>query len=272
MGITNSESFEIPEGRSGVVLGALRRELTPLLADVEIQQKIRIDRLKFWIARYRSLRLIVAQTGVGPVRATEAARRTLSSFSVKFFISVGFACSLKPQIGIGDVILGERFFYLDIDPQNEYLADQGLLHIAEQSCGQSFSPGGPAIPGENTRVFKGSILTVHRMIDTAVEKREIAGRTDAIALDMESAAIAEVAANAKIPYLSVRVISDVLDENLQGAAKFISASGDFQFLKGFWALLGHPARFAHLYRLRSDTRIAANQLTRFFQGFLPKLD
>ncbi|MCI0527156.1 MAG: hypothetical protein L0Y56_06910 [Nitrospira sp.] len=273
------------------ILGALRRELVYIRPEIKIQRRVNRNGVRFWIGSHGPRKIILAQTGVGPNQAQQATRVTLSSFPVKVLISVGFACALNQDMKIGDLVMGESASFLCGDPCGErgealakpdvgriflerardylgpYPADGRLLLLASEVLENDSLSG-----SQRVTVFKGPLLTVRRIIEYAVEKRTLASTTGAIALDMESAAIACVAADAQIAYLPVRAISDLVDEDVGGVSHLFSGEGTFRPFKGLLYLLSHPNDLTHLNRLRAQTTIASKQLGRFIHDYLHLLN
>ena len=256
------------------IFGALDRELYYIRSEIRIEHKMLKGKSRFWMGSHGSLKILLVQTGVGPDQALQAARVAITSFPVEAMVSVGFACALKGEMKIGDLVVGESAFYLNRNHTNSYRADSLLLFLADQAS-QEFikdeSRGGHrAVP--RASVFKGPILTVRRLVEDAAEKKTLACTTGAIALDMESAAIASAAADAKIAYLPVRAISDLVDEDLGGVANFLSPEGTLRPFKGIYYLLSHPTAFARINRLRTHTAIASKRLGRFFHNYFYHLN
>ncbi len=249
------------------ILGALRRELVYIRPKIKIQRRVNKNGVRFWIGSHGPRKIILAQTGVGPNQAQQATRVTLSSFPVKVLISVGFACALNQDMKIGDLVVGESASFFNQDLPVSYPADGRLLLLA----GEVLENAGPS-GSERVTVFKGPLLTVHRIIEHAVEKRTLASTTGAIALDMESAAIAGAAADAKIAYLPVRAISDLVDEDLGGVSNLFTREGTFRSFKGLLYLLSHPNDLAHLGRLRAHTTVASRRLGCFIHDYLHHLN
>jgi len=249
------------------ILGALHRELVYIRPEIKIQSRIKKNGVPFWMGSYGPRKIILVQTGVGPSQAQQATRVALSSFPVKVLISVGFACALHHEMKIGDLVVGESASFFDQDCPVSYPADSRLLLVA----GEVLDHVG-ASRLDRATVFKGPLLTVRRIIERAVEKKTLASTTGAIALDMESAAIAGAAADAQIAYLPIRAISDLVDEDLGGVSNLFSSEGAFRPLKGLFYLLSHPNGLAHLNRLRTHTTVASKQLGCFIHDYLHYLN
>jgi len=113
---------------------------------------------------------------------------------------------------------------------------------------------------EHTRL--GRMVTVQRIVNRAIEKQEIANRTGAIGLDMESAPLGHIAEEKKIPFVVVRAISDLMDEDLPEELNiFLSPFG---WVKGLPSVMASPKNWAHLFRLQTQMVQTSRQVTKFF--------
>src|SRR5206468_11345435 len=99
----------------------------------------------------------------------------------------------------------------------------------------------------------------------AEEKRRLRHLTDATGLDMESAALAELAQKRDLPIAIVRTVSDLADEDLPlDFNLFLRPTG---WAKGMQALISSPSSVEGLNRLRKQSRVAADRLTQWFQRY-----
>jgi adenosylhomocysteine nucleosidase len=106
-----------------------------------------------------------------------------------------------------------------------------------------------------------SLLTVDRVATTAADKRSLAAAFGAIALDMESAAVAAVAREHGVPFLAVRAIADPEDFALPAAVlKATDARGIVRRSVLLGHLLLHPSELSSLLRLASHFRAALGAL------------
>ncbi len=196
------------------------------------------------------------QTGVGPAAASAVAEKVLKAQPMSLVLSTGFACALIPA-QVGDLIVGTAVSSVPSDEMGttghgSILCDEavrsGLLAVAEDA-------------GMAVRV--GTIVSGPTVVWQAEGKRRLRRLTDATGLDMESAALASVARERGVPMAIVRTVSDLVDEDLPlDFNLFLRPTG---WMKGIWALIRHPTGFVGLNRLRTQSRVAADRLTEWFQ-------
>lgn len=104
------------------------------------------------------------------------------------------------------------------------------------------------------------ILTVDHLVWDPKEKAKLAEEHSARAVDMESAAIAEVCAERGIPFTAVRAVSDASDTALSPDLVRLLSGGEVSIWKAIRALLRRPSLLREFLRLRRDTNLAASRL------------
>ena len=134
--------------------------------------------------RFGAEEIRVVHLGIGPAAAGEAMRRLLAEVKPRMLVCAGFAGGLEPRLRVGDLVLGENF------TSPEMLA-----------C----VPGGAAV---------GALVTRSAPIETIEAKAALARESGALAVDMETAVVAEACRVAGVPLLAVRAISDAADTAL----------------------------------------------------------
>ena len=158
----------------------------------------------------------VEKCGIGKVNAALGAQRMINEFHPDIIISSGCAGGNGDDINIQDVVVSAELAYHDvycgraIDDTTVYgqvqgmparfKGDEELLRIAAENS-SLFTP--------HSSLHQGLIVTGDWFVDTKEKMREIIGHfPEAKAVDMESAAIAQVCELRHVPFLSFRVISD----------------------------------------------------------------
>jgi adenosylhomocysteine nucleosidase len=110
-------------------------------------------------------------------------------------------------------------------------------------------------------VTRGRLLTSPTAVGSPAEKAALFRATGAVAVDMESLAIAEVANTHRLPFIAVRVIVDSAADALPQA---VTAAADNEGHLQIWRLMGAlartPADLAPLLRLARRYRAANRSL------------
>jgi adenosylhomocysteine nucleosidase len=143
-------------------------------------QALRRDDQDYWEGTVEGREVLIAHTGVGPAAARRAAAELLACRRPVWVMAAGFGGALDPALAIGDVVLGEN------------VSDAALLASARRVGG----------------CVCGGITSASEAVETVAAKAALAQATSAIAVDMETAAIANACAAAGVPLLAVRAISD----------------------------------------------------------------
>jgi len=168
-------------------------------------------------------------------------------------LAVGVAAGLTPCLRPGDVVIAARVTRgRQTTAAPDIVCDAEWLDWARSALDRS---------GGRCRV--GPIATVGEVLATGDAKRALAEMSGALAADMESWAIASVAAARAIPFLAIRVILDPATEDLPVAIdRLLDERGDprARLLARF--LFAHPFALPALLSLGWRTRTASARLAR----------
>ena len=157
----------------------------------------------------RSERWLVVQSGPGAARAAAAAGRAIDA-GAQLLVSWGLAGGLGVGVAPGTVIAPRRILAEGQEPLPVDPVWHSRLALLAADLG----------------VHRGDLLTVAEPIESPAAKRAAAEATDAVAVDMESAGIANAAARARLPFVALRVVVDGVDDALPpGAANWIDEQG-----------------------------------------------
>lgn len=191
---------------------------------------------------------LLAVSGMGKSAAAAAARKLVLG-GAGGLASYGMAGGLDPTLICGAVLLPEE-------------------------VAAAAPPGSQAAPAATSREWRqrilaalptsciaggGRLLTTDRPIGREA-KGEAWRSSRAAAVDMESAAIAEVAAQAGLPFIALRVIVDTATDELPAALIAASGGGPLRIGRLLAGLLRAPRDAAALIRLSARYRIATRVL------------
>ncbi len=252
-----------------VVFTATRVELHAVRRAIQVERRDRVAGFPCLIGHRGRTRVYLVQTGVGPERASVACRDFFRRHPADLAVSAGFACSLLPS-HVGELLIGTEV----AAPAGAGTAAASA--VAPTGIGSNSLSCFPAAPAAmdlarrsagaaGLEVRAGRFVTVSRVLWRAEDKRAMADRTGALGLDMESAAIGAVAADHRVPFVIVRTVSDLVNEDLPLDFNLFQGPGGWG--RGLAAALSRPACVIGLYRLRGQAAVAAAHLTRFFERF-----
>ncbi len=172
------------------------------------------------------LQVVLVRCGIGKVNAASAAAAVIMGWSPSALVVSGVAGALGGDLQTGDIVVatGALDHHLDLTPlikgpgrlpgmaspvipASSVLAGK-LARAAEAVASRSAWPS-----RRPPTVHRGVFATGDALVNSISAKEGIVARfPDASAVDMETAAVAQVAASASLPWACARVISDMADE------------------------------------------------------------
>ena len=195
--------------------------------------------------------------GVGPRRSGSFLEKVLSGARrpPEGILMLGVAGALDPGLETGDLIVAESYA-LDAEESADDVVPNGeMLAMAEAAAAELRMP-----------VNQGKSLTVNRLISEGRERRQLLETYGAGSVNMEDHAVATVAKDAGVPFLSVRVILDRANQRLPGYLPGLSKGRSAIFTE----VLFKPWRIPTLMRLRSQMDLCESVLARFGMSYLER--
>jgi len=226
-------------------MSASGREAAAAAATVGVIVALGVERAAFRVGDGRDQPLGILQSGPGAERAARAATTALAS-GASGLVSFGLAGGLRPELAPGAVLLPRRVrsatAAFTVDPA-WHAALAGAARIA--GLVPSFE----------------DLLSVPAALTTPAEKWAAAA-SGAAAADMESAAIAAVAARAGARFVAVRVIVDTANDSLpEDVEHWVDERGERRLGPALAAAL-RPVRWRQLWVLARRYRAARRTLER----------
>ncbi len=190
---------------------------------------------------------IVHLSGPGADRAARAARALVAEGS-EALLSFGVAGGLDPALRPGTVVLSDRL----VGPDRSVLGADAEWRDRLLLAGH-----------RGTTMTVGTLAGTDRPLRKARDKASLFEATGAVALDLESFAVARIADDADIPFLAVRAIADPAWRAVPEAALLaLGPDGRTHPLKALRALLARPAEVWDFALLARDGRAAFAALRR----------
>lgn len=210
-----------------LLLAAMSKERESLARVLSgARRRVRAGR-EFVAGRAGGNLVVVAETGIGKANAAAGLAEAALAWKPDAVVSSGVAGGLAPEVRPMDVVVATRVAYHDVwcGPGNapgqiqgepaSFPCDARLLRVARAVArGASRKPGGP-------KFFFGPLASGDEFVETAARCRAILAKVPgAVAVDMESAALAQTCRRYGLPFVSFRVASDNPADGRNGPAEY----------------------------------------------------
>jgi adenosylhomocysteine nucleosidase len=217
------------------IVSAMHQELRALLPLLQQRRSIERAGRTFHLGELHGHAVVLALSGIGKVAAASTATLMLHSFQARALVFTGVAGGLAHRVNVGDVVVARQLLQHDLDvsplfprfvvpssDRSHFDADPGLadaLAAAAQRC----LDAADALLGAATRhtfsitharLHRGLIVSGDRFVSSAAHSNELRELLpEALAVEMEGAAVAQVCADASVPFAVLRCISDRADDS-----------------------------------------------------------
>ena len=197
---------------------------------------------------WQGRRFLLAANGAGPKlasRCVEVALRAtsmaeLSASKLEAVVSTGICGALDPAVHERDILVASRILAVD---------DGTEFDCRSIDC--------------DTPYTQGAIASTNHVACSSNEKKELA-QTSAIAVEMEAAGVGQRTATAGLPFCCVKVVTDILDEELvMDFNRMRTTDGRFSRGKIVSYALTHPGVMPRLFQLKRRSEDAAGALGAF---------
>ena len=242
------------------ILGAVTEEIAGIKREINISDRVRLDKSEAWFGKYQGRNIVLVRTGVGRKRAQNATQQVIDKFNPEVIISMGYAGALTEGLNVGDMFVASTIFSPESDSNSFEMDDPKNLKWLELA---KKTP-----PPENVKLKIGRLITVDMVVHTPKAKKELGSRFRAEAVEMETLEIALLARVNKIAFISIRGISDAVNHELLDCSSFLGSDGELSKLRAGWYVLTHPNSLKNAFSLRSNTQIATQNLTDFISRLI----
>jgi adenosylhomocysteine nucleosidase len=197
------------------VVSAMREELQALHEDLHGERIEHIAGRNFHLGTLHGHAALLVLSGIGKVAAATTTALLLDRFDVSAVLFTGVAGGLGAGVKVGDVVIGDALLQHDLDvspifPRWEVPLTGKSRFAADVAWSDTLAR---AAHSTGHDVHRGLIVSGDRFVSTSAES--VALRTalpDALAVEMEGAAVAQVCHDFARPFAVMRTISDRADD------------------------------------------------------------
>ncbi len=171
--------------------------------------------------------VVIVQSGVGKVNAALCAQRLVLQFGVTHIINTGIAGAMAHGLKVQDIVVSTNAVYHDFDVTGfgypkckvpgmdtiDFTADAKMVDAAVECFAELEEAKGHSI-------IKGRIASGDQFINSKAQKDTIRTDCDPACVEMEGAAIAHACFINDTPFVVIRCMSDMADENADNTYNF----------------------------------------------------
>ena len=217
------------------IVSAMHEELAAVLAALPDEQRVQVAGRDFWQGHWHGRPVVVVLSRIGKVAAATTATALIERFGVGQIVFTGVAGGLGPGVNVGDVVLARSFVQHDMDasplfPKHEVPLYGRSRFQTDADLSAALLPAAQAVLAQveghvgkdavtefnlqSVRVHEGLIASGDRFVSTTAECRSLQqALPEALAVEMEGAAVAQVCADYGVPFAALRTISDRADDD-----------------------------------------------------------
>lgn len=193
------------------IIAAMRKELDLILSQSNDYKESSIDDFKVFEVVGDRNHLLIAQCGIGKVNSALRTQRIIETFRPELIINSGVAGGVDASMSIGSVLVADRVAYHDVwcGPGTEYgQADGCPLFYLPSAHGLELMK--EIARDSDLDIRFGLLCSGDKFICRPEEVAEIKSHfPEALGCDMESASIAQTCYKHDVPFMIVRVMSDM---------------------------------------------------------------
>ena len=199
------------------LIGAMPEELSAVLACMPEAHCENVAGRQFWVGHLQGHEVVAVLSGIGKVAAALTATVLLEKFQVKRMLFTGVAGGLAQHVSVGDVVVASELLQHDMNaeplfPQYvvplsgcaKFKTDEDLTRILLESARHTLP---------QVQVHAGLIISGDQFVASASESLRLqSALPEALAVEMEGAALAQVCRDYGVPLCVVRTLSDRADD------------------------------------------------------------
>lgn len=216
------------------IVSAMQEELRAVLQMMPDEQRVVRAGREFWVGRLHGREVVVVLSRIGKVAAATTATALIEHFGVAAVLFTGAAGGLASGVAVGDLVVADGFLQHDMDasplfPRFEvplYGLDRFATDVSLTTrlvdAATAVAADAPRLIGATTlrefnieapALHRGLVISGDRFVATGAESAALRGLLpQALAVEMEGAAVAQVCHDYGLPFAALRVISDRADD------------------------------------------------------------
>lgn len=197
------------------IIFAMQEEINAFKKEINIKNEYDIFDLHFYESIVNNVECILTVCGVGKVNAARVTQILIDNYQVDAIINVGVAGGITNNLAVGDIIVGEKLVQHDFDitafkHEKGYIPNVGVYINSDEYLLKNAIA---SLRENNISYYIGVIASGDIFCTDDAMSNKIAHKFNALCVEMEGASIAQVCYLSHIPFLILRSISDIPNNN-----------------------------------------------------------
>lgn len=195
------------------IIAAVTEEMEAIKLKMNNVKEVNIFNLKFFEGKIGKQKIVLVKCGVGKVNAARTTQIMIDKFDIEYIINIGSAGSINDKIKYGDIVIGKYVLQHDFDitafgHEKGYISNIGIKLESNKKLIKRCEYVIRNTKSDEYKCVVGTIATGDIFCTSKKMKDKIRSKFDADCVEMEGAAIAQVAYLSDIPFVIIRSISD----------------------------------------------------------------
>lgn len=199
------------------IIGAMAQEVKLLQEHLVNQKTWKKAGATFYQGMIGDHEITVVQSGIGKVLASITTSLLIQQYDVDLVINTGSAGGIGQGLAVGDIVIADKLAYHDVDATvfgYQYGQVPGGMPLYYEANPAFATLMNQAAKETQHQVKSGLIVTGDSFIADPTRLADIIHHfPEALACEMEGAAIAQTALQFEVPCLVVRAMSDTADHD-----------------------------------------------------------
>jgi adenosylhomocysteine nucleosidase len=217
------------------IVSAMHDELRALLPLLRDPLPVRLAGRDFHQGTIHGQPVVLVLSGIGKVAATTTAVLLMHEFHARELVFTGVAGGLRRGVKVGDVVVAQQLLQHDMDAsplfprfevpltgRSRFDAHAGLADALAAAAQRCLDRAAALIGSAHLLTFeiaaplvhRGLVVSGDRFVASAAASEELRqALPDALAVEMEGAAVAQACADFRRPFAVLRTISDRADDS-----------------------------------------------------------
>jgi adenosylhomocysteine nucleosidase len=220
-------------------MGALDSEIELIKEKMSVRDSSVVSGRRFYEGEVEGHRIMLVKAGVGKVNAAMTAQVLIDRFRVDRIIFTGIAGGIKRDLYVGDVVISNKVIQHDyglisgegFQPRQIAIGDSSgeegtlkhfepdthLVRIAMNAAERLDFPAPDTAMSsrvsDDVKIYLGCIVTGDQFIASEEKRQWLEETFGAYATEMEGGAVGQVCVSNGVPFVVVRTLSDLANED-----------------------------------------------------------